>query len=359
MKIRSRQGFTLIELLVVIAIIAVLISLLLPAVQAAREAARRAQCVNNLKQLGLALHNYHSTYDLFPMGGSKNAMGTGNNYAAWTTISAQACMLGYMEQTPLYNAINFSWNMENGPGTPQPINSTVYGTLVNTFLCPSDNFGGKGNTNSYNACIGTTTYNLDGVNNKQSSGMFSVYVSYGIRDCIDGTSSTIAYSESLVGDGRGNSRGGLTPSSKYRGNGVMGGGGSLPQVYDATTQVGVNGDTSAIIGQIQSCASNLTTSNNVVDYRGWRWSVGITGFTLFNTIQTPNEGNINYCRFDCGAGCNMDNAWSEPASSLHSGGVNALMSDGSVKFIKNAINRLTWMQLGTKSGGEVIGADAY
>src|SRR5271170_4462901 len=116
---RLRPGFTLIELLVVIAIIAVLIALLLPAVQAAREAARRAQCTNNLKQIGLALHNYHTSIDKFPMACSKNPLwGAGDTdgdwgYGRWTGWSAQALLLGYMEQNPLYNAANFAL----GPGT--------------------------------------------------------------------------------------------------------------------------------------------------------------------------------------------------------------------------------------------------
>jgi len=157
---RSRRGFTLIELLVVIAIIAVLIALLLPAVQAAREAARRSQCVNNLKQIGLALHNYHTSNDCFAMGSSfqptNNGGITGGNYSMWNSFSAQAALLGYLEQTPLYNSLNFSL----APLDDYNANTTAARrTIVNVFLCPSDtnSGGGKQDNNNYAASFGTTT----------------------------------------------------------------------------------------------------------------------------------------------------------------------------------------------------------
>ena len=167
---RSRGGFTLIELLVVIAIIAVLIALLLPAVQSAREAARRAQCVNNLKQIGLALHNYNTATGSFPMGSSQspyNYQGNTTGFPAWDSWSAQALMLGYMEQVPLYNAANFSFGVTQNSQPEYWINSTVYETKIASYLCPSDGNAGTQNVqstgtpglNSYHASIGTTTYN--------------------------------------------------------------------------------------------------------------------------------------------------------------------------------------------------------
>src|ERR1700737_4941499 len=127
---RIRRGFTLIELLVVIAIIAVLIALLLPAVQAAREAARRSQCINNLKQIGLGLHNYHSTHNVFAMGASKNPKnGPGDSDLIWSSWSAHGLLLPYLEQQALYNAANFSWGV-NPYGDPcYLINSTVANTV--------------------------------------------------------------------------------------------------------------------------------------------------------------------------------------------------------------------------------------
>src|SRR5271156_3050483 len=138
-----RRAFTLIELLVVIAIIAVLIALLLPAVQAAREAARRAQCTNNLKQIGIALHNYHTSFDAFPCGAAfQPQSNTGGNctggfdYALWDSWSSQGLLLGYMEQQPIYNAANFSWSPQGNIG--QPTNSTALDRVISSFLCPSD-----------------------------------------------------------------------------------------------------------------------------------------------------------------------------------------------------------------------------
>src|SRR3954452_10831889 len=140
---KIRRGFTLIELLVVIAIIAVLIALLLLAVQAAREAARRSQCVNNLRQIGLALHNYHSSQERFPSGGACN-QGT-ENCTAWNGVSAQAMILPQMEQTAVFNAINFNLSATDA------VNTTARDTKINSFLCPSDGNAGSGNNNSYAA----------------------------------------------------------------------------------------------------------------------------------------------------------------------------------------------------------------
>ena len=147
----ENKGFTLIELLVVIAIIAVLIGLLLPAVQMAREAARRAQCTNNLKQIGLALHNYHQTIDRFPQGKSESAsqIGYAGGYAGWTEWSAQSMLLPYIEQSAIYNAINFSFC--SGYSYGGLANLTASTRIINAFVCPSDNnvgFGGALSTDA-------------------------------------------------------------------------------------------------------------------------------------------------------------------------------------------------------------------
>ena len=194
---------------------------LLPAVQSAREAARRAQCTNNLKQIGLAMHNYHSANDVFPLGTSLQPTGSStSDEGVWASWSAQSLMLGYMEQAPLYNAINFSWGPLATPGSGQSdtagLNTTATHALISSFVCPSDSNcgGGQQNINDYAASFGTTGLPLyywsDPVgpplyNQKPSgsTGMFTFAIPYGVKHCTDGTSNTVAYAEWLVGDGRG------------------------------------------------------------------------------------------------------------------------------------------------------------
>ena len=205
MRTKTQSGFTLIELLVVIAIIAVLIALLLPAVQSAREAARRAQCTNNLKQIGIAMHNYHTALNSFPLSNTVayyQAPASPANQTEWGTWSAHALMLGYIEGQPLYNAINFSWTCWYGTG--QYINSTVFESDINVFMCPSDGLAGiaqnafssNGNGNcNYVGCYGTTIEEWCGDPNCQgsSTGIFAHLQCYGIQHIIDGSSNTLAF----------------------------------------------------------------------------------------------------------------------------------------------------------------------
>ena len=353
MGTRKRCGFTLIELLVVIAIIGVLVALLLPAVQAAREAARRSQCVNNLKQVGIALHNYHSTHDSFPMGGSEQMcdITVSPPFLTWNNWSAHALLLGYLEQKPMYDAINFALAPLYNPQCPlSQSNTTVYNSRVATFLCPSDSIAGTYCINSYHGCIGNTTSATT-----SSSGVFATYLTaYAIRDIKDGTSNTVAFSEALTGDY------GTRDASTVRHsvvNATDPGGASQLNAYtnlSAMTQ-GLNS-----CNQVWASGKNGVANNNYAVNRGDRWGWGTTGDTLFNTVVTPNSKQYPWssCRFAC-SGCNVDAAQFAKAQSLHPGGVNAMFADGSVKFIKDSVAQATWMALGTRDWGEVLSADSY
>ncbi len=363
MGVRRSRGFTLIELLVVIAIIGVLIALLLPAVQAAREAARRSQCTNNLKQIGLALHNYHSTHDQFPLGTTRAfrcpTCANGSLPAdAWVGWSAHGQLLPFLEQSPIYNSINFNYAPEGDGTWSDRINETVRVTNIKAFLCPSDTNAGRQNNNSYNASVGTSS-NIGGEVGR-SSGMFAAWSTYGMADVGDGTSQTVAFAESLVGDRRRGQR------STYRGNGIAGATGNDQGWGDSPGFADVQDDPTYILGRLQECLNMWTqfkaktiTSDNIGDERGRYWSVGITGWAMYNHVQTPNQYGMNYCRLGCNPGCHYDNSLSNPASSAHSGGVNVLMGDGSVKFIKDSIAQKAWWAIGTRAGGETVSSSDY
>jgi prepilin-type N-terminal cleavage/methylation domain-containing protein/prepilin-type processing-associated H-X9-DG protein len=370
-----RRGFTLIELLVVIAIIAVLIALLLPAVQAAREAARRMQCVNNLKQIGLAMHNYHSGNDTFPMGASKNCnsdpASSCPGYADWRGWSSLGTSLPFVEQQALYNAINFSFAEEIHDAVSQPMNSTVIATVVRAYMCPSDPYVGQQNINNYHACSGTTSDwptgpnhgngSLQNADGNGSTGMFAVWLSYGIRDAIDGTSNTMLFAEALVGDNKGNETnrgvGTSAPGSHYRGNGVVTG--NVVASYYVDDFAGAPTDTANFLAGLNSCLTewNNQSSVKITSHRGYRWGSASEG-CLFNVGQTPND-KMGLCRPQGNPSQSDNGSISLPASSMHPGGVNVLFADGSVKFIKDSIARPTWWALGSRAKGEIISGDAY
>jgi len=343
----KRRAFTLIELLVVISIIAVLIALLLPAVQAAREAARRAQCSNNLKQMGLGMHNYHSTHGTFPLGGSENWSSYGYT-ANWGTWSAQALLLGYMEGQPLYNSINFNWVCCWSAGWD--INSTVTLAVVNSFICPSDGLSPvptqndiwTGNTNNYLFSVGTSTeYGTD------SSGMFAQSTKcFGVQAVVDGSSNTIAFGEALVGSGN-------KQQVKWRSGPVLAG--ASGRVYD------VNSNPGKVLTDAALCQAGWLTQTTQGNGKGFRWCENLGGFTMFNTIipPSPSDYKFSWCKIQPSPNSNASDGQYQNANSNHPGGSNFLFGDGSAKFLKSSIAMKTYWALGTKAGGEVVSADSY
>jgi prepilin-type N-terminal cleavage/methylation domain-containing protein/prepilin-type processing-associated H-X9-DG protein len=340
MNPRVRRGFTLIELLVVIAIIAVLIALLLPAVQMAREAARRSQCLNNLKQIGLALSNYHSAQDRFPMA-TTLAYSDPGVQTNWGTWSCHALLLPYLDNQPLWAASNFMWN--NWYDVGYAVNSTVFNTRLNTFLCPSDGKSGPANTNNYMGSMGAATnpWTLTG------SGLFSNQTCSSYSNLRDGSSSTIAFSESLVSD--------ALHSVAYR-DGVASGGGAA----GLTDLAGAN--VTGIMTDLQTCTQLWQSKQSIPgsEDKGYRWAAGSPGVTLFNTIVPPNSQEYQWagCRLDC-AGCGMEFGQYENATSNHSGGVNVLFCDGSVTFVKSGVAMRVWWALGTTSASDVVLREQY
>jgi prepilin-type N-terminal cleavage/methylation domain-containing protein/prepilin-type processing-associated H-X9-DG protein len=363
-----RSGFTLIELLVVIAIIAVLIALLLPAVQAAREAARRAQCTNNLKQIGIAMHNYHTAVGTFPMGGAVAPQYVGYS-TTWGNWSAQALMLGYLEQMPIYNSANFSWAIAGSGGGYIAFftNSTASCAILNAFICPSDGMSPQapsgsykqwtGVTNNYFASLGTTTgYHGPPGNVPDTTGLFTQGGrTYGIQNITDGSSNTIAFGESLVGDN-------TIEQVKFRDGPVL----LTQSAAGAAGLADVSTNYNATIADLNACAAafakQTTATPGNTNLKGFRWGESHGGFALFHTIVPPNSTTYSYAWCRPGGASNSTEAADgmyQNTSSNHPGGCNFLFADGSVHFLKSTIAIKTYWSLGTKAGGEIVSSDSY
>ena len=365
-----RRAFTLIELLVVIAIIGVLIGLLLPAVQAAREAARRAQCTNNLMQIGIALHNYHSALNCFPVGflfpvqasaGGTNAQGIPDLHWRW---SALVQMSPYMEQSAVFNAVNFDWPIAPGPGAsgpfagytawqPFPVNTTAMAMKVGAFLCPSDGAnpqvtlpGGvvtSGPTN-YHFCtgdgqpgsghVGDAGYPGNGA--QTADGAFVLGRAQSIATVLDGSSGTVAASEQLIGPASGSTT-------------SVAGAAGIPQdprrgaVYVASSPLPDN-PTTGCNGMIAGWRLD----------KGYGWWDGDYRSSLYNHYLTPNSK-----LYDCWQSSPPHNPAIKAARSNHPGGVNVLYCDGHVGYVKDSISPTTWRALSTRAGGEVVSASDF
>jgi prepilin-type N-terminal cleavage/methylation domain-containing protein/prepilin-type processing-associated H-X9-DG protein len=349
-----RRGFTLIELLVVIAIIAILVALLLPAVQQAREAARRAQCKNNMKQLGLALHNYHDVAGVFPFeagGTGWTGAGTGN----WGRLSGAVVLTPYLDQTAFWNTLSSPYTLNGvkypamGP-EPWDWNDPLWQFQVPVLRCPSDRYSGPsqdphGKTN-YAFSLGDTVNGNDGGPEwwtPEPRGMFYYHSKLGVSDCLDGTSNTIAMAERALSQG-------------------------FPSIY-GNAAMAISG-----IGANPTVCLNTAVNRfykpgtNLQDGIGSNWADGGIQHSAFTTILPPNSPSCVVSTWDSDVGIHS-------ASSRHTGGCMVLMCDGSVHFISENINAGNqqapspseglgngsipgpspygvWGALGTRAGGE-------
>jgi prepilin-type N-terminal cleavage/methylation domain-containing protein/prepilin-type processing-associated H-X9-DG protein len=347
----ARTAFTLIELLVVITIIAILIALLLPAVQSAREAARRIQCVNNLKQLGIALHNYCDMAGSFPWG---------EGPPDWNNWGAFAMMLPQLEQAPLYQSINFVWGAakpDGGPHLPWPngprvhVNTTAFLAQPNVALCPSDlnrltrpeghinyvfNRGAEPQTNADSGGLGVKIDRspIYPTPIQPWTPATSTRITR-LADVTDGLSNTAAFSERIKGIGEDAAVvDSLKPSATIW---------VVP--FDSVETH------ASYFAACRAVTPGTGVLGNLLRQSGLYWWCGnIWGFS-YNHVMPPNSTLCSSGNDNVGA--------AYPASSRHPGIVNVAFADGSVRTIKETVNITTWWALATRAGSEVISSDSY
>jgi prepilin-type N-terminal cleavage/methylation domain-containing protein/prepilin-type processing-associated H-X9-DG protein len=340
---RSRPGFTLIELLVVIAIIAILIGLLVPAVQQVRAASARASCQNNLHQLGVAMHNYESTYKKLPPAFHATVPPAFTGFPAYFfSWSVLAELNPFLEQTTIYRQMDLTQPIYVPPTyTISAPNQFAVQQIVPLFLCPADKMtpvsSAYGVTDmaptNYAACVGTGTTNGGAPYGSpwNGDGMFRAKLSARILDVRDGTSNTAMMSESLLGDGP-ESATGTIPGD--------------PQLVYAYVSFGT-AMTPA------NCAA--ATSWNLSNRRGFMWATGEMRCASYNHFATPNSPTPDCITNDANPGEGQYTAIGfRGARSNHTGGVNLLMGDGSVRFVSNGVQLATWRAIATRAGGEAF-----
>jgi prepilin-type N-terminal cleavage/methylation domain-containing protein/prepilin-type processing-associated H-X9-DG protein len=357
---KSRQGFTLIELLVVIAIIAVLIALLLPAVQAAREAARRAQCTNNLKQLGLAIHNYVDRVNLFVP--AVSAPPAGDTWNWDSGLSWRAMILPDMEQTNVYNSFNMMLKMDTGGQYGAYAWATGWYNVMSTFLCPSD--GNNGSPPGIMPYGAAGTYAFLNFTPPPPPGGGSVGVpvtnynmsfgdNYAVLPLCGGT---VPFETGYV----------ATPVAGYiqRGfDGFWGTNGTVISLSGSGTMRGFSDYRTGQTASIQSVTDGLSNTILVGEVLPWQDAnnemYGASGVASGTTIPINYYTGGPSAGYGCPAPPSRTSYYARGFKSMHPGGANMLFADGSVHFLKSSINPQAYNSLGSRAGGEVISSDSY
>ena len=335
---RTRRGVTLVEILVVFAIIGILVGVLLPAVQQAREAARRTSCINNLRQIGLAILNHESARSRFPIGAESREWTAQPNWPhqffRWSVL---AHLTPFYEQEQILRSLDLSVPLYTGfsPEDIAPQNKPIVRLTIPLFLCPSDRGASLspvfGPTN-YAACTGN---GAGGGTPFEANGLFFINSRIKTKDIRDGLSKTVAFSESILGNGP------QATSDRAYADPVV--------AYCFTFFV-----------PLTETRCQRATSWNFTDLRGFSWANGEYRTTAYNHYRGPNASEI-----DC-IGVEMSSldktkqyagyGW-RTARSWHPGGVNVLTADGSVHFTPDAVDPLVWQSLSTRAGGEVAAND--
>jgi prepilin-type N-terminal cleavage/methylation domain-containing protein/prepilin-type processing-associated H-X9-DG protein len=332
---RPRRGVTLVELLVVIAIVAALVAVLLPGVQAAREAGRRSHCTNNLRQLALAAMNHESARGRYPIGAESRQWSERpdfpHQFFRWSLL---AHLAPFYEEERLLRGLDLTVPLYVGlaPDAIAPQNKPIVGVKVPLFLCPSDRMAAVsalfGPTN-YGGCAGS---GAGGGTPFDADGLFFINSRARTQDVTDGLSKTVAFSESVLGEGpiAGRTAAGITAATGYG--------------FVFTTP-------------LSAAACGRPFYYNFTDLRGFSWANGEYRTTLYNHARRPNDPAL-----DCLA-AQMNSAelsrmyagygW-RAARSRHPGGVNVALADGGVRFVEDGVDAAVWKAAGTRAGGEAL-----